>query len=265
MWKQRAACATDSQKLREPKALSTQKWLDEVAEGLNGIEIQRFSAYLAELNLLVQLGQVVSKDPRLSIPPLGILSGDTLAFHEPDHLFGKLTEAILPNDLLVDNEDRRVRAVRLKATAESEFLMDVACGNPPYVGEKLAAPLLRRTRSNYPYWEQFVGPHLDYLYWFLILGTSKLRQGGRFGFITTEYWLRAEGAGPLRKYLADRCQIQRIILFRDFRLFADAQGQHSMIVVGTRVVPPDLEMKKSSFTGFKPRVSIYERWTCYTS
>ena len=62
--------------------------------------------------------------------------------------------------------------------------MDIACGNPPYVGEKLAAPLLRRTRDRYPYWEKFVGPHMDYLYWFLIVGVSKLRQGGRFGFIT---------------------------------------------------------------------------------
>src|SRR5262249_48760863 len=151
-----------------------------------------------------------------------------------------------PNYLLADNEHRRQRAARLKAAAESGFLMDVACGNPPYVGEKLAAPLLRQARSRYPYWEQFVCPHMDYLYWFLILGTSKLRQGGRFGFITTEYWLRAAGAAPLRRYLAERCHIERIILFRDFRLFADAPGQHSMIVVGTRVVPPDIEMRNSS-------------------
>lgn len=238
--------------------LSTQTWLDEIADGLNGIELQRFSAYLAELNLLVQLGQVVSTDPSLKIPSLGILSADTLALHEPDHLFGHLDAEMLPNDLLVDSEDRRQRAIRLKAAAESGFLMDVACGNPPYVGEKLAAPLLRRTRSHYPYWEQFVGQHMDYLYWFLILGLSKLRQGGRFGFITTEYWLRAAGASPLRRYMAERCHIERIVLFRDFRLFEDAPGQHSMIVVGTRVAPPDLEMQKSKVPGFKPRVSIYE-------
>ena len=95
--------------------ISTQNWLDEIAVGLNGIEIQRFSAYLAELNLLVQLAQVVSTDPTLTIPSLGILSADTLSMHEPDQLFGHLDADILPNDLLADSEDRRQRAIRLKA------------------------------------------------------------------------------------------------------------------------------------------------------
>lgn len=238
--------------------ISSQAWLDRVGLGLNGVEIQRFSAYLAELNLLVQLAQVVATDPALRIPPLGILSADTLALHEPDHLFGEHEEPTLPNDLLIDSEDRRQRAKRVKAAASSDFLMDVACGNPPYVGEKLAAPLTRRTRERYPYWESFVGQHLDYLYWFLILGVSKLREGGRFGFITTEYWLRAEGAAPLRGYLAQRCYIDRIILFRDMRLFTDAPGQDSMIVIGTRIASHDLAYVGNPIGNQKPRVSIYE-------
>ena len=53
-------------------SLSTTGLAGWVAEGLNGVEIQLFSAYLAELNLLVQLGQVVSADPELRIPSLGI-------------------------------------------------------------------------------------------------------------------------------------------------------------------------------------------------
>lgn len=80
---------------------------------------------------------------------------------------------------------------------------------PPYIGEKLAAPLIAQTRERYPYWRQFTAEHQDYLYMFLILGISKLREGGRFGFITTEYWLRAGGARPLRRYLARHCAIER--------------------------------------------------------
>jgi len=241
--------------------IATQTWLDDVAEGLNGIEIQRFSAYLAELNLLVQLGQVASKDSSLKIPSLGILSADTLSFHEPDQVSPDWQHLPLPNDLVTDSEERRERALRLKAAESSNFRMDVSVGNPPYIGEKLAAPLLARTRAHYPYWNNFVGQHMDYLYWFLILGVSKLRQNGRFGFITTEYWLRSAGAAPLRKYLASRCHVERIVLFRDFRLFPDAKGQHSMIVVGTRMVPSDLVCGVEEFTPGRPRVSIYEGGT----
>ena len=230
-----------------------------MAEGLNGVEYQRFSAYLAELNLLVQMGQVLARKSDLKIPPLGILSADTLSLHEPDVLFDEGEQPDLPDRIMVDSEDRRERASRIKSSAQSGFLMDVACGNPPYIGEKLAAPLMARTRRDYPYWESHVGQHMDYLYWFLILGVSKLREGGRFGFITTEYWLRAEGAKPLRTYLAERCHIDRIVLFRDFRLFPDAPGQHSMIVTGTRVVSHDLAFTAGPpIAGTRPRVSVYE-------
>lgn len=240
--------------------IDMQDWLDSVTEGLNGVEYQRFSAYLAELNLLVQMGQVLAADPALKIPSLGILAADTLSLHEPDVLFEEGDEPELPYRILADSEERRERASRIKAAASSDFLMDVACGNPPYIGEKLAAPLMASTRRDYPYWESYVGQHMDYLYWFLILGVSKLREGGRFGFITTEYWLRAEGAKPLRRYLAERCHIDRVVVFRDLRLFPDALGQHSMIVTGTCVVRHDNASAgdRPALLDHKPLVSIYE-------
>jgi N-6 DNA Methylase len=240
-------------------AISVQDWLRNVADGLNGVEIQRFSAYLAELNLLVQLGQVIASNPSLRVPPLEILCTDTLSLHEPDLLLGADVPQ-MADDLLIDSEDRRNRAERIKEAYTSDFLMDVVCGNPPYIGEKVGAPIMARTRREYPYWESYVGQHMDYLYWFLILGVSKLRVDGRFGFITTEYWLRSVGAKPLRRYLARRCRIDRIVLFRRMRLFPDAPGQHSMVIVGQRVVPPDavFDSSKHSTNNHKPTVSIYD-------
>jgi hypothetical protein len=240
--------------------ITLQEWINDTADGLNGVELNRFSAYLAELNLLVQFGQLIASDPKLRLPPMGVLSGDTLSLHDPVTIIDDWEEALLPNDLVTDDEDRRDRARKIKFAPQADFLMDVACGNPPYVGEKTAAPLMVRTRHDYPYWESFVGQHMDYLYWFLILGVSKLRAGGRFGFITTEYWLRAEGAKPLRGYLARRCHIDHIVLFRDFRLFPDAPGQHSMIVTGTRVADDDASLTLTKFPDLgshKPKVSIY--------
>lgn len=226
--------------------ITSQEWLNSIAEGLNGVEIQYFSRYLAELNLLVQIGQLVATDPSLRIAPMGVVAADTLSLHEPDD----------QPQLVTVPADQPERAAKIKNAIRSDFAMDVACGNPPYIGEKLAAPLLNRARQQYPYWEQFVAEHLDYLYWFLIVGVSKLRQGGRFGFITTEYWLRASGARPLREYLSRHCSIERIVLFRDLRLFPDAPGQHSMVIVGTRVTSPVGDAVTTATT--RAKVSIYE-------
>ncbi len=225
--------------------LEPQEWLTEVAETTVGVEIQYFSRYLAELNLLVQMGQVVGEHPETRIAPIGVIAGDTLSLHEP---VGQAEFSVPPTD-------QPERARKLKSVAESGFAVDVACGNPPYIGEKLAAPLLQRTRRDYPYWESFVAEHLDYLYWFLILGISKLASGGRFGFITTEYWLRASGARPLRQYIATNCEVDRIVLFRDLRLFPDAPGQHSMIVTGTRCTSPSGQGDDPQEV--RPRVSLY--------
>ncbi|WP_454151215.1 HsdM family class I SAM-dependent methyltransferase [Microbacterium lacticum] len=219
-------------------------WLASVASGLTGVEYQRFAAYLAELNLIVLLSPVIAKDQAAAIPELGIVNGDTLSFHEPQMVELPPERSHTP---ILGRKTDREDSLRSAISTGQPF--DITVGNPPYIGEKLAAPILRRTRDEYPYWEQFVGPHMDYLYWFLILGVSKLSDGGRFAFITTEYWLRAAGAAPLREYLAAHADIERVVLFRDFRLFPDAKGQHSLIVVGTRRDAPRRTLR--------PRVSVY--------
>lgn len=243
-------------------SVDRQWWVNAIADGLTGVEIQRFPAYLAELNLLIQLGHVLADAPTVRLPPLGVLPTDSLTLHNPVELFDADVAAAdgdYGSDLLMPTAERFERASRVKDPFQADYLMDVACGNPPYVGENRGGELIRRTQERFPYWQQYAGHHMDYLYWFLILGISKLRNGGRFGFITTEYWLRAIGAKALRKYIARRCRIDRIVLFRDFRLFPDAPGQHSMVISGERTVPPDdrFEPDRDDPGTFCPVVSVY--------
>jgi len=230
-------------------SVDLQTWLNSLCEGLTGVEIQRFPAYLAELNVLIQVGTSLRGEPAVRIPSIGILATDSLSLHNPS-----------PGDapLVMDDRSRQHLAETIQDPSISSFDQDAACGNPPYIGEKAGGRLLQLTREAYPYWNQYVGQHPDYLYWFLILGISKLRQGGRFGFITTEYWLRAAGGRVLREYVARRCRVEHILLFRDFRLFPDAPGQHSMVIVGERVAPPDWELDAAPSTPDSyPTVSIY--------
>jgi len=232
--------------------ISRTDWMRALAGALNGVEIQRFSAFLAELNLLIQFSRIVVEQPSLRIPELGIIPGDTLSLHDPITLFAD-DPSVHADDFLPDVADRRERAARIRDAHSRDMAFDLALGNPPYVGEKLGAALLQRTRQRYPYWSQFSAAHADYLYNFLILGISKLREGGRFGFITTEYWLRATGAHRLREYIAERCCIDRIILFRNMRLFPDAPGQHSMVIVGEC----NSNASERQSVQHRPRISIY--------
>jgi hypothetical protein len=235
-------------------ALAPQDWLNRAAAGLNGVELQRFPAYLGELNLLIQLGRLLSQVPDLAVPPLGILATDTLSLHNP-HALVEDGPDVGQADLLLPDEDRRERALRLKDPELWNEWVDVAIGNPPYIGEKTGAAMFARTREQHPYWDRFAGHHMDYFYWFLILGISKLRQGGRFAFITTEYWLRATGASALREYVATNCHVERLVLFRGFKLFPDAPGQDSLVVVGERVTSPTGE--SDPVTERRPLVSVY--------
>lgn len=233
--------------------IDVQSWVASVADGFNGVENQRFSCFLSELNVLIQISHLLAKHPALRIPELGIIPADTLSLHNPEGSLLERQAELTHIDLFANSDERLERAKRIKDPEDSGFWMDLAVGNPPYIGERLAAGLLRDTRARHPYWEQFVAPHLDYLYWFLITGISKLRVGGRFGFITTEYWLRAQGAAPLRRFIAERCSIERLLIFRDLRLFPDAPGQHSMIVIGQRLE----SAAEAASKRHSPSVSVY--------
>ena len=230
-------------------------WAGRVAAGLIGVEVQPFPAYLAEVNLLIQIASLRATGAAVRIPALSVVNADTLALHNPTTADDDPPGG--GHGAIALDPERAAVVERVRRPTDDTGWFDIAVGNPPYVGEKKAASLLRRTRAAHPYWESFVAPHLDYLYWFLVLGVSKLRNGGRFAFITTEYWLRSAGGAPLRGYLAQRCQIDRILVFRDLRLFPDAPGQHSMVVVGRRVVPEDANLGLEVAAAASPRVSIY--------
>ena len=242
--------------------VGVKSWLADVTDGLVGCEIQQFSAYLAEVNLVLQLSPLLRQETDLRLPALRIHCADTLTLHNPDEtsLIGAI-EAVSVSDhsgvqTATEIAERQESLDRVRDPYTSGEWLDAAVGNPPYIGEKSIAATLADLRNRHPYWRQFSAIRQDYLYYFLILGVSKLRKGGRFGFITTEYWLKAVGAAPLRQFLAQHTRIERVVLFRDLTLFQDAPGQHNLIVIGERIsdpAHPGAEPLPSS----RPQISIY--------
>ena len=58
-----------------------------------------------------------------------------------------------------------------------------------------------------------------------------LKENGNFGFITTNYFLTADGAVKLRKELKERTAIYNLINFNEMKLFESALGQHNIITI----------------------------------
>ena len=91
--------------------------------------------------------------------------------------------------------------------------------------------LFRSTVKQYPYWKQYYQGKMDYLYFFIILGLSKLREGGKLGFITTAYFPTAAGARKLRKYILENTRILEVIDFGTLKFFEAAPGQFNHVFV----------------------------------
>ena len=216
---------------------------DAILWGIFGSEISPFPYYLTQVNLLIQLTPVIKryieltgKKPREQPTPLGIICEDSLSLHNP-----------YPELLPIDNRQAKENNTHkiLHFTKAEERIYEkikkelagkfyYCCANPPYVGEKGHKELFRYTIKTYPYWNKYYQGKMDYLYWFIILGLSKLRENGKLGFITTAYWPTADGASKLRKYILENAKIKEMIFFGDVKIFEHAKGQHNMVFILTK-------------------------------
>jgi len=215
-----------------------------IMQGLWGSEINSFAYYLTEINLLIQLTPIIAaihkKDPRAlgfgRDYALAVIHQDALKLHnrahqafEGEEYKQQLYEQDRRRDIVHLEGYKREVYQWLKHGSAEEHKADYVCSNPPYIGEKGHKDLFRFVRENLPYWKEYYQGKMDYLYWFIILGLSKLREGGRLSYITTSYWPTAEGASKLRQYILKHSKIIEMIDFGDTRIFSDAPGQHNLI------------------------------------
>jgi len=216
---------------------------DAILWGIFGSEISSFPYYLTQVNLLIQLTPVIKKileltrkTPRESPTPLGVICEDSLELHNVD-------QSLFPVQIKEKKEEYQNKILRFttvekkiydKIKDEYAGKFSYCCANPPYVGEKGHKELFRHTLRAYPYWKTYYQGKMDYLYWFIILGLSKLRDYGKLGFITSAYWPTADGASGLRKYILENAKIKEMIFFEEVKIFEHAKGQHNMIFVLTK-------------------------------
>lgn len=217
-----------------------------IINGLSGSEISPFAYYITEINLLIQLTPIIKKildsHKHLYRHPefaLSVIHQDSLKLHnEPGQLrLGNVGESFKARDQIYE-QDKKHDIVNLEGQKRQvyDFIkscheFDYICANPPYIGEKGHKELFRSTIKQFPYWKDFYQGKMDYLYWFIILGLSKLKEGGKLGFITTSYWPTADGAVKPRKFILDNAKIETMVDFGETKIFEGAPGQHNLVFV----------------------------------
>jgi len=105
---------------------------------------------------------------------------------------------------------------------------DVIIGNPPYVGEKgnkhIFRPLQNEFKDRYT-------KNSDLFYYFFMKSIDILKEDGVLAFITTNYFLTADGAIKLRTEFKNKTAVSNIINFNEMKLFKSALGQHNIITI----------------------------------
>ena len=109
-------------------------------------------------------------------------------------------------------------------TFESQEKYDLVITNPPYLGEKGNKPLFDR----YKHLKGYEG-RMDLFYFFIYKGLDLLNQDGLLHYITTNYWITADSALKLRRYLKSNTSIIRMVNLDNYKLFKDAKGMHNLI------------------------------------
>lgn len=105
---------------------------------------------------------------------------------------------------------------------------DIVIGNPPYIGEKGNREIFTEVKK-YSFGAKYYEGKMDYFYYFIYRGLELLKEKGILTYITTNYFITADGANKLRKYLKNNVSFKTIVNFNECEIFKYAKGQHNMI------------------------------------
>lgn len=119
---------------------------------------------------------------------------------------------------------------------------NILLGNPPYLGEKNNKKIFQEVRET-EFGKKYYEGKMDYFYFFIEKGIELLLEKGIMVYLTTNYWLRADGGKKLRDSIAKNGSFTEIVNY-DNSLFSKATGQHNMIFV----------WKKSKYSSLKIKV-----------
>jgi len=105
---------------------------------------------------------------------------------------------------------------------------DIVIGNPPYLGEKGNKKLFNNIKKS-RFGQRYYEGKMDLFYYFIYRGINVMNTSGVLIYLTTNYFITADGAKKLRNFLKDNGHFIEIINFNEYNIFEDARGQHNLI------------------------------------
>ncbi len=126
---------------------------------------------------------------------------------------------------------------------------DAVVGNPPWIRQEAFSedkPALKRL---YP--DVYHGVADLYTY-FVGLGNTHLRDGGRFGFIVPNKFVRANYGEALRSFLTSQVRLERLVDFGDLPVFREAVTYPMIVLTAKQQLEPgDAQSQHVKFTLLK--------------
>lgn len=179
--------------------------LERVQNNLYGFDLNPFACYLAEVNLLIQILDLVKlahdKGQRPRIQRFHIYNVDAIARPTGTYRFA------LFNTLIAEESDQvdQIKSRAPNTPYANGFAFVVA--NPPY-GATLSNEYKEILKVDYA--DVFYG-HPDTYTFFLKFGIELLAKKGKLGFITPNTYLLGANTTPLRRQLLQAGKIEQIV------------------------------------------------------
>jgi len=186
-----------------------------------GVDLDKQAVEIAQLNLLLKIAE---KRHRLPLLEQNIKCGNSLVDDEK-----------VAGDKAFKWEEEFKGILK-----EGGF--DIIIGNPPYVKEFVNRKIFEDVKRGSSRVAKYYEGKMDYLYFFIELGIDLLKEGGYLSFITTNYWLQAEGARNLREKILRETTLVSVFDFNEFTVF-EKTGQHNLVLVLRKMVKQDNKTK----------------------
>ena len=125
---------------------------------------------------------------------------------------------------------------------------DGIIANPPYIGEDGNKKYFKDVKKSILGSDYYMGK-MDMFYFFIHLAIKLLKHDGYSTFITTNYYVTADGALKLRSSLKNETTILQLINFNELKVFDSALGQSNLITIFTKQNNLDALCKVVNLTG----------------
>ena len=205
---------------------------------------EEFKAEIKDLKLDVLINQLsfnkasfLNKNQRVGDIGFGLKAKDHKKNLEIDLLVADFDKSLTKLKSLKNNLDKPFKHFDwkldfpevLNPIISENIGFDIVIANPPYLGEKGNKEKFHEVKKSSL--SRFYKSKMDLFYFFFHLAIDFAKPKAVITFITTNYYITADGALLLRKDFKARTTPLKFVNFNEFKIFDSALGQHNLITM----------------------------------